>query len=112
MIKRLKTFIKDTGKTESAFARSCGIAQKTMNNYLRGQRKPSYEAIEKILLAYPQLSAEWLIRGNGEMNGNTGVSVSTIEEVTRALQNKDDVIDLLLSKIRDLENGSIPNPKI
>lgn len=104
MINRLKIFIKETGKTERAFAQSCGIAQNTMSYYLSGQRKPSYEAIEKILLAYPQLSAEWLIRGNGEMNGNMGVAVSTIEEVSKALKTKDDVIEVLLSKIRELES--------
>lgn len=104
MINRLKIFIKETGKTESAFARSCGIAQNTMSNYLSRQRKPSYEAIEKILLAYPQLSAEWLIRGNGEMNGNIGVVASAIEEAAKALKTKDDVIEVLLSKIRELES--------
>ena len=32
-----------------------------------GEVKPSYDTTETILLIYPQVSAEWLFRGNGEM---------------------------------------------
>lgn len=53
--------------SDRAFALSCGIPQNVMFYYLNRQRKPSYEAIEKILNTYPELSAEWLTRGIGPM---------------------------------------------
>lgn len=34
---------------------------------LEGEVKPSYDTTETILLIYPQISAEWLFRGKGEM---------------------------------------------
>lgn len=59
MIERLKQFIKFLRLSNRAFALSCGIPQNVMFYYLNYQRKPSYEAIEKILNTYPELSAEW-----------------------------------------------------
>lgn len=34
---------------------------------LDGEVKPSYDTTETILLIYPEVSAEWLLRGKGEM---------------------------------------------
>lgn len=67
IIDRLHIFIKYLKYSDREFAIKCGIAQNTMSYYLNDQRKPSYEAVEKILATFPDLSAEWLTRGNGEM---------------------------------------------
>ena len=118
MINRLKIFIKNTGKTERAFALSCGIAQNTMSYYLTGQRKPSYEAVEKILIAYPQLSSDWLIRGEGSMltqdetdNDISDVNaervlklVDTIATLQDTINSKSETIAVLNERIKQLEN--------
>lgn len=114
MITRLKIFIKDTSLSERAFALKCGIAQNTMSYYLNGQRKPSYEAVEKILSTFPDLSAEWLIRGKGEMllsqNGNPDKQaermnklVDTIATLQEAINAKTDTIDILTARVKQLE---------
>ena len=55
------------GSNISAFAKAIGIQQVTFNNYILGKRRLSLEAVESILNSFPSLSAEWLLRGKGEM---------------------------------------------
>lgn len=43
------------------------MPQTTVNNYILGSRKVSFELIEKIANAYPELSLQWLTLGHGEM---------------------------------------------
>lgn len=58
--------IKSEGN-EKVFALQTGIKQQTLNNYTTGKRSISLDAIIAILKAYPDVSAEWLLRGKGEM---------------------------------------------
>ena len=39
----------------------------TVVNYCNGAQPPKLEFIEKILTLFPEISAEWLIRGKGPM---------------------------------------------
>lgn len=114
MIARLKIFIKSLGITERAFALKCGIAQNTMSYYLSGQRKPSYEAVEKILTTYSDLSSEWLTRGKGEMLlsqcGNLDKQmerinklIDTITTLQDTINSKNETIDVLTEHIKQLQ---------
>ena len=75
-----------------------------MSYYLSEQRKPSFEAVEKILQSFPELSAEWLIRGDGEMLKQeisqkeiTRINnlVDTISMLQDVIKSKNDVIKSL-----------------
>lgn len=114
MIQRLKEFIKYSKITERAFAIKCGIAQNTFNYYMNGQRKISYEAVEKILKSFPDLSAEWLIRGHGDMllsqSGNPDKQlermnklIDTITTLQDTINAKTQTIEILTNKIKELE---------
>lgn len=113
MIRRLKTFIHYTSLTDRAFAQKCGIAQNTMSYYLSEQRKPSFEAVEKILQSFPELSAEWLIRGEGEMlkleiSSKELERINKLTNVAESLQEvidaKNQTIATLTERIKQLEN--------
>lgn len=67
VLKRVEMIIKDKRMSESAFAKEIGVPQKTLNSSLRGLSKPSFELIYKILEHYPEISADWLFRGSGDM---------------------------------------------
>ena len=60
------------GMSVNSFASSLGMNQVTLNNYKLGKRKPSLEVVEKVTQKYPQVSAEWLIRGIGSMLNGCG----------------------------------------
>lgn len=68
MVERvLKLIETKTYGNEKDFALQIGIKQQTINNYTKGKRTVSLDAIIAILTAYEDVSAEWLLRGKGEM---------------------------------------------
>lgn len=68
MVERvLKLIETKTYGNEKDFAIQIGIKQQTINNYTKGKRTVSLDAIIAILTAYEDVSAEWLLRGKGEM---------------------------------------------
>lgn len=66
-IERIKMMISEMAKSERDFAMKIGVNQVTLNNYTANKRKLSLEIIEAILNAFPEISAEWLLRGTGSM---------------------------------------------
>lgn len=88
MIQRIKQLLKFKGLSVADFAIKIGLAPDTLSNYLQGRRKLSLVTIEAILKAFPEVSAEWLMRGNGQMiqgdqptimGDNSGVVAGHIE---------------------------------
>ncbi|MDR3093545.1 MAG: helix-turn-helix domain-containing protein [Bacteroidales bacterium] len=64
---RLNQLIKTEGLTPSLFADKLGINRPTVSHVLTGRNNPGYDFIQKILVAFPKLNAEWLLLGNGDM---------------------------------------------
>lgn len=69
IIQRIKALIiyEFGERGENAFAKKIGIPQVSLNNYTRGRRKLRLEVIEAVIQAFPNISAEWLLRGEGSM---------------------------------------------
>lgn len=64
---RINDVISQSGSaSETAFARTIGVAQTTLNGCIRGT-EPRVGLVQSILTALPALSAEWLMRGEGPM---------------------------------------------
>jgi transcriptional regulator with XRE-family HTH domain len=53
-----------------------GIGRATVSAMETGKSKPTVEGLAKILEAYPDLNAEWLILGKGEMHKNEDAETS------------------------------------
>lgn len=64
---RIKALIEAKGCSVTSFSKKIGIAQTTLNNYFKYDRYPAYETLYAILHTFPDVSAEWLMRGEGEM---------------------------------------------
>ena len=61
---RLKLFVQSLGLGQNAFEAEVGIA----NGYLASKSQSvNSDAIEKILVRFPNLNLDWLFTGNGEM---------------------------------------------
>lgn len=67
IVDRLKLLLQTFGLSENKFATEIGVRSQTLNTYTSGKRSVSYELVDKILGRYPQVSAEWLLRGIGQM---------------------------------------------
>ena len=67
MINRIKQLQDVLGVSENELAQRLGMSQSTLNSYTLGKRKPSYDLAESILATFVDVSAEWLMRGEGAM---------------------------------------------
>lgn len=60
------------------FAEQLGVQRSGISHILSGRNQPSLDMLYKILSKFPQLSAEWLLRGNGKMYLNVSLDSYTI----------------------------------
>mgnify|MGYP003991175389 CR=1 FL=1 len=67
MHERLKSWMEKEGLKSSAFADIIGVNRATISHILSGRNKPSIDFLEKLLNAYPNINANWLISGIGYM---------------------------------------------
>ena len=62
---RLKQFLAMEGLSPARFAEVMGIQRSGISHLLAGRNKPSFEFIQKMMTAYPDINYEWLILGKG-----------------------------------------------
>lgn len=67
ILQRIRELIDAKECNVSSFAKKIGIGQTTLNTYLKYDRYPAYETLHAILHTFPDVSAEWLMRGEGDM---------------------------------------------
>lgn len=113
ILHRLKEIIANSGLTNNAFAKKCGINTPTLDRQLKGLRGISTETVMSVLKAFPEISSEWLLRGEGEMitGDKTDASmervlklVDTISTLQDAINEKSKTIATLKERIAQLEN--------
>jgi len=64
---RLQQFLTAENISPSRLADQIGVQRSGLSHILAGRNKPGFDFIEKMLIAYPSLNAEWLITGKGKM---------------------------------------------
>ena len=65
---RLQQLIDTLNISVLEFSRQLGENRgEKVYHILHGRLKPRYDTLEKILAAYPQVNADWLLRGEGLM---------------------------------------------
>ena len=64
---RVKLVLEDKSISVNALSKQINVAQATLNPQLRGDRTLAANIVQKILTAFPDVSAEWLMRGEGTM---------------------------------------------
>ncbi len=112
-LQRLKEVLAYSGLSVRAFAIKCGVSQPTLDKQLKGLRGISIETIMSVLYAFPDISAEWLMRGVGEMiiskRPNTAELdrinklVNTIATLQDTIDAKSNTISNLKERIKQLE---------
>lgn len=68
----IKLVDEKTNGNKKEFSSIIGIVQVTFNRYINKERSIGVDAISGILSAFPDVSAEWLLRGEGDMLKNSG----------------------------------------
>lgn len=67
MIERVKRLIDCKSKSVREFANMINVKQVTLNQQIAGSRSLSLDVVSAILNSFEDISAEWLLRGVGEM---------------------------------------------
>lgn len=79
---RIREFIDSLGINDNQFAKSIGVTQSVIASMFSRNTEPSSKVIVSVLNAYANLSAEWLMRGEGEMiKQNTASEQEKSQEV-------------------------------
>lgn len=67
IIQRIKLILEEKNLSENAFSLYCDISRAALNTAINRNTDLKFSTIAKILAAFPDVSAEWLMRGEGEM---------------------------------------------
>lgn len=67
MIDRINLVLKAKNITARQFAEEIGIQPSGMSHIMSGRNKPSLEFVAKVIRRYPEIDANWLLMGRGEM---------------------------------------------
>ena len=110
---RLIAFKDYTGMNLHAFCASIGMGHTTVFNQVAGNRALSLDTILKTVEAYSDLSADWLLRGNGNMiisnetqsqieeryKSRIEKLIDTIQFLSETIKNKNSTIDALAAEL-------------
>lgn len=75
MINRINLLLQAKNITARQFAEEIGIQPSGMSHILGGRNNPSLEFVSKVLRRYPEIDANWLLMGKGEMYSSSAPSV-------------------------------------
>jgi transcriptional regulator with XRE-family HTH domain len=67
---RLLKFLNKEQLSSARFAEIIGVQPSSISHILSGRNKPGFDFIQKILINFPSLNADWLIMGKGNMYRN------------------------------------------
>ena len=89
---KLRCMLDYFGMSQNAFAAKANLNRVMINNYLNGSQ-PTYETLSNLLNAFPQISAEWLMRGEGSMlKENTPKEMTYAQSYSESVRNVDSII--------------------
>ncbi len=123
---RLGQVISHSGKSVNQFAVELGERPDKYYNVIKGKSNPSWEMIENVIRAYPEVDGNWLLKGEGDMLPNqkealTASSDSDISEppeprksdlegreelLLQIIADKERIIKLLEKQVSLLEKSS------
>lgn len=106
ILQRIKGLIEVKGFSVNSFSKEIGIAQVTLNNYFRLNRLPAYETLHAILYTFPDVSAEWLMRGEGDMFVCDGLPVIRGDE-SESEENLHVALAQCRGKLKDAQEENI-----
>ncbi len=95
-IERLKMYLDAKGIKNAQAEKACGFSNGLIGNALKDSSSIGSDKLERILIIYPDLSAEWLLRGTGEMIVGDGENPEQLFRALNMPPNSDKIIDVWL----------------
>lgn len=98
---RIRELMEMDGLNATEFSKKVKINSSVVSNILNAKNQPSFDVIQKIIAAYPEVDIAWLMTGHGDLFGEES-SESASEEI-------EDAADAEVSLFHDASFLS-PNP--
>ena len=102
-IERFELIMKYNFLDKKKFADKVGVMPTTLDQVLKGHKKPTIDILKKICSAFPEINEYWIILGQGSIYGNSEVS-KVIEAVFSNEVN--------VRRIKELLTNILENPDI
>lgn len=100
---RIREVLHEKNISLSGFAGSDGALQKKLSRQINLGGALTYETISAILTRYPDVSAEWLMRGSGSMfGGNEGKTDAVHDDLTdirNRLEQHQELLNKLVARV-------------
>lgn len=100
-LERIKAILESKSKSIREFSAMINVNYNTLNQQIKGERSVSLDVFQAILNSFEDISAEWLLRGKGEMYLQGGDSKS--DEPTGEVEELKEEILRLQGEVRALE---------
>lgn len=107
MQERLREIMKREKLTAAQFADAIGVQRSSISHILSGRNKPGFDFINKILINFPSIDANWLITGTGMKTGETLENTSLFPDDNKAKRNE----EVLPGKEMMSDHEDIKNPQ-
>ncbi|GAB4035467.1 hypothetical protein [Spirosoma jeollabukense] len=100
-VTRIKAILDALNTTPNAFALAYGLNVPTMYAFANGSRNPGYDTLVSICTVEPRISAEYLLRGEGEplRDKQLSTALTTVEQLKEL---KQEIIQSLDMRIQQL----------
>jgi len=112
MVDRIKQVMEYEQMSPTAFADKININRSSLTHIFSGRNQPSLDVAKKILIAFPEISTEWLIMGMGNMiqevsipqEENTSVkTVDNMQQTDLFSGMEDDFVNQAVEKVIENE---------
>lgn len=105
---RLQEFIEHMGLTVYQVNRASGLCQGLLSNAFGKKQGLTTSTLERLLIAYPMLNANWLITGQGQMlltegNETEAPSPTTTQQHLQHLQSLQDQCVEMIKQIQQMK---------
>ena len=91
---RIKLLIKLSGQSVNSYAKKLGVFPQSLYKWVKKEREPNIELLQKILKTNPDISADWLLMGEGEMKKQD------LSFLKKQIEIKDEQIKTLLDRLK------------
>lgn len=96
-VTRFKEYLDSKGIKNAQAERDCGLSNGLIKSAISAGSALGSDKLEKILKTYPDLSAEWLLRGTGHMLVTDGVDTEQLFRSLNMPSNSDKIIEVWLN---------------
>ena len=107
---RLLNLIVSEGLTPSLLAEKLGVQRSGISHISSGRNYPSFDFIQKLLIHFPKLNAEWLILGQGPMYKANITDLPDLFSSSLTVK-KEPVTPTFSEKSQDLSSGEANQKK-